>query len=323
MPRETDFITLLSEPDLLQLMLVACPDGVVATDKDNRIILYTGASEAIFGFSPVEVMNRDLGLLFAGHEGYQLVTEQLAKNGTLANLQLAAVRKDGPPFAAAISAATMRDRYGDHLGIIAYIRDYTAVQGIEDALRTNNGELNRLVSELDHVAKHDHLTGMLHRGSAIDAANEAFIACGLGGQSFGVVLFDLDHFKSINDSYGHLIGDEVLRGLGAVLRKATRGADIIGRFGGEEFIAFLPGAELPAATAFAERVRVAIEQSRVRIADQATISATISAGVAAIPSCADNLPEAISIADNRLYAAKRSGRNCVMDNDTQSARSAA
>ncbi len=86
MPRETDFISLLPEPDLLQLMPVACPDGVVATDRDNRIILYTGASEAIFGFSPVEVTNRDLGLLFAGREGYQVVTEQLAKDGTLANL---------------------------------------------------------------------------------------------------------------------------------------------------------------------------------------------------------------------------------------------
>ena len=323
MPRQTDFVSLLSEPDLLQLMLVGCPDSVVATDKDHRIILFTGASETIFGFSPVEVMHKDWGLLFAGIEGYALVTERLRTEGTVTNLQLPAVRKDAQPFAAAVSAAAMHDRYGDYLGIIAYIRDYTAVQGIEDALRTNNNELNRLVSELDFVAKHDHLTGMLHRGSAMEAAKEAFIACGLGGQSFGVVLFDLDHFKSINDSYGHLMGDEVLRDLSAVLRQATRGADIIGRFGGEEFIAFLPGAERTAVAAFAERVRLAIEKSHVRIGEEATISVTISAGVAVIPSDADSLPEAIRIADNRLYAAKRAGRNCVIDFGTEFARSAA
>lgn len=323
MPRQTDFVSLLSEPELLQLMLVACPDSVVATDRDNRIILYTGASETIFGFSPVEVMHHDLGCLFAGEEGYQLVTERLRLEGTVANLQLPGARKDGPPFAAAVSAAAMHDRYGDYLGIIAYIRDYTAVQSIEDALRTNNGELNRLLSELDHVAKHDHLTGMLHRGSAVKAAEEALIACGLGGQSLGVVLFDLDHFKSVNDSYGHLVGDDVLRELGAVLRQATRGADIIGRFGGEEFIAFLPGAELPAVTAFADRVRAAVEKSRVSCGGESAISITISAGVAAIPSCASSLQEAIRVADHRLYAAKRAGRNCIIDTDTEFARSAA
>ena len=313
MPRQTDFVSLLSEPELLQLMLVACPDSVIATNKDNRVILYTGASEAIFGFSPVEVMHQDLGWLFAGHEGYGMVTARLQKEGTIANVQLTALRKDAPPFAAAISAAAMHDRYGEYLGVIAYIRDYTAVQGIEDALRTNNNELNRLLRERDHVAKHDHLTGMLRRGSAMEAAQEAFIACGLGRESFGVVLFDLDHFKSINDSYGHLMGDEVLRDLSAVLRQAARGGDIIGRFGGEEFIAFLPGAELPAVTAFAERVRLAIAQSAVRVGKDAMVSVTISAGVAAIPSCGDSLLDAIRVADGRLYEAKRAGRNRVVN----------
>ena len=80
---------------------------------------------------------------------------------------------------------------------------------------------------------------------------------------------------------------------------------------------------MPAATAFAERVRSAIESSRVRIPEGATLNVTISAGVSTIPSCADTLNEAIRIADNRLYAAKRAGRNCVVDSDSDLARSAA
>lgn len=323
MPRETDFISLLSEPDLLQLMLFACPDGVIATDQHERIVLYTGASEAIFGFSPVEVMHRDIGLLFASREGYESIRKQLVSEGRVVNAQLPGVRKDALPFPAAVSAATMRDRYGEYVGTIAYVRDYTDVQGIEDALRTNNGELNRLVSELDFVAKHDNLTGLLNRGSAIAAANEALIASGLASKAFGVVLFDLDHFKSVNDSYGHLIGDEVLGALGGVLRQTARGSDIIGRFGGEEFIAFLPGAELPAVAGFAERVRLAIEKAVVRVADEISIHVTLSAGAAAIPSCADSLREAIRVADDRLYAAKRAGRNRVISNDTIEARNAA
>ncbi|MBA4180467.1 MAG: hypothetical protein C0506_07760 [Anaerolinea sp.] len=311
MSPETDFISLLSEPSLLQLMLFACPDGVIATDQENRIVLYTGASEFIFGFSPVEVMHRDIALLFATQEGYEAVRRSLIKDGRVVNARLPGVRKEAPPFPAAISAATMRDRYGDYLGTIAYVRDYTAVQAIEDALRMNNGELNRLVSELDFVAKHDGLTGLLNRSSAIAAANEALIASGLVSRAFSVVLFDLDHFKSVNDSYGHLVGDEVLAALGRALRQTARGADIIGRFGGEEFIAFLPGAELPAAVRFAERVRLAIEGTVVRVVDELEVQVTVSAGVAAIPSCADSLTEAIRIADDRLYAAKWAGRNRV------------
>ena len=323
MPRETDFVSLLSEPDLLQLMLFACPDGVIATDPSNRIILYTGASEAIFGFAPVEVMNRDISTLFAEYSGYESLSKVLTSDGRVVNAQLPAVRKGEGQFPAAVSAATMRDRYGDYVGTICYVRDYTGVQAIEDALRKNNSELNRLVSELDFVAKHDGLTGLLNRGSAIAAANEALIASGLASNAFGVVLFDLDHFKAVNDSYGHLAGDEVLGALGAVLRQTARGTDIIGRFGGEEFIAFLPGSALAEVSGFAERVRSAIDRAVVRVADELSIHVTVSAGAAAMPTCADSLHEAIRIADDRLYAAKANGRNRVVSTDPSEARHAA
>jgi diguanylate cyclase (GGDEF)-like protein len=93
------------------------------------------------------------------------------------------------------------------------------------------------------------------------------------------------------------------------LRDTARGSDIVGRFGGEEFIAFLPGAGMPEADAFAERVRLAIGQARVVVGGEATVSVTVSAGVAVIPDCADSLHEAIRVADDRLFIAKRAGRN--------------
>jgi len=310
---EPDFIDVLSDSELMQLMLFACPDGVVATDRENRVTLYTGASEAIFGFAPVEVLHRDVSMLFASAEEFARVYSRLDWEGKVVSLEVFAARKDSEPFLAALSAATLRDRYGFYSGTIAYIRDHSSLRDIEETLRQKNSELKTMVETLAHLAKHDQLTGLLHRGSAIEAAEDEMLREGLSArQPMGVVIFDLDHFKRVNDSYGHLVGDKVLAALAHVLEDAARSGDIVGRFGGEEFIAFLPGADLAAAQLFAERVRVAIGDSRVKVADAEPIEVTVSAGVASIPSCGDSLHDAIRVADDRLFIAKRGGRDRVV-----------
>ncbi len=324
MPGPTDFLALLSDSDMLQLMLVACPDGIVATDADGVITLYSGASESMFRFDPYEVLGRDISVLLATPEASRLLQAEMDVGGQVTNLELPGVRKNAAPFVAAFSAALIRDRYGEVLGTVMYIRDHSNARAIEDALRRNNAQLNHLVSKLDHLARHDQLTKLLNRGSAVEAAADAILATGfVEGVTFGVALFDIDHFKQVNDSHGHLAGDLVLASLGNILRKAVRNGDIVGRFGGEEFVAFLPGASLEQAANFAERVRLAIEAARVSVSDELTVAITVSAGVAAIPGCADSLNEALRIADDRLYAAKRAGRNRVQESDEIERRSAA
>ncbi len=318
-----DFIGLLSDPELLQLMLFACPDGVLATDDAHRIVLYTGACEQIFGFAPYEVLHRDVSMLFAASSDYRLLAEALARDGRVVNVELPATRKDAPVFSAAISAAVLRDRYGSYLGTVAYVRDHSDVRAIQDALQSNNEQLEDMVEELNQVAQHDQLTGLLYRGSAIQAAEAALLESGLTRRGFAVVVFDLDHFKLVNDSYGHLVGDEVLAALARILKATARDGDIVGRFGGEEFIAFLPGTGAAEAARFAERVRTAIEAARIVVGNEARISVTVSAGLAAIPSCADSLQEAIRIADDRLFVAKRGGRNRVVGMEEQAERNAA
>ena len=226
-------------------------------------------------------------------------------------------------FSAAISAAVLRDRYGSYLGTVAYVRDHSDVRAIQDALQSNNEQLEDMVEELNQVAQHDQLTGLLYRGSAIQAAEAALLESGLTRRGFAVVVFDLDHFKLVNDSYGHLVGDEVLAALARILKATARDGDIVGRFGGEEFIAFLPGTGAAEAARFAERVRTAIEAARIVVGNEARISVTVSAGLAAIPSCADSLQEAIRIADDRLFVAKRGGRNRVVGMEEQAERNAA
>lgn len=323
MTARTDFIALLTDPDLLQLMLFACPDGVFATDEEGAIALFAGASEAMFGYQPVEVMGHSYAVLLDDATAYDRLMRELAVFGQVANYEVPARRKGGDQFSAALSAAVMKDRYGAVLGTIFYIRDHSGVREIEDALRRNNAQLNHLVSELDHLAKHDQLTGLLRRGSAVADAEDALLASGLDRKPFGVALLDLDHFKSVNDSYGHLVGDRVLATFAEILRKAARESDIVGRFGGEEFVAFLPGADIENVRRFAERVRAAIENTTLAVDEELSVNITVSAGVAAIPSCADSLNEALRIADDRLYAAKRAGRNLVVHSDLDVRRSAA
>jgi PAS domain S-box-containing protein len=239
---QTDFIALLTDPDLLQLMLFACPDGVIVTDEDGDIALFAGASETMFGYRPVEVMGRSYRALLADDRSFEHLRDELCANSHVTNYEVPALRKGGAAFSAAVSAAVMKDRYGAVLGTVFYIRDHSEVREIEDALRSKNAQLNHLVSKLDHLAHHDQLTGLLRRGSAVEAAEDALIASGLEHHQFGVAIFDLDHFKLVNDSYGHLVGDIVLANIGAALRRTARQDDIVGRFGGEEFVAFLPGA---------------------------------------------------------------------------------
>ncbi|HEY5475441.1 MAG TPA: sensor domain-containing diguanylate cyclase [Tepidiformaceae bacterium] len=321
MPGIPDFLSVLSDEELLQLMLFACPDGVVATDREGMVVLYTGASEQIFGFPPIEVLNQGAAMLFGEH--WENLLERIGNEGRVTGHEMVARRKDSPPFPASISAAGLSDRYGGVMGTVIYIRDHSDVRAIEDALRENNDRLNELVRELNYVARHDHLTGLLHRGSAMEAAEAVLLSSGLPGMSFGIAIFDIDHFKTVNDSYGHLVGDDVLAGVAQLLQRTARQGDIVGRFGGEEFIAFLPGADLSAVNGFAERVREAIAEETVVVGNEVAINVTISAGVAALPTCADSLQDGIRVADDRLYIAKRAGRNRVVASDEAVRRSAA
>jgi diguanylate cyclase len=130
-------------------------------------------------------------------------------------------------------------------------------------------------------------------------------------------MMDLDHFKDVNDTYGHLVGSKTLEETGRVIKEALRAGDVAARFGGEEFAAFLLDATYGQALVAAERVRLALAEhkfsaSRIGTADHhATHNITISIGVAAFPDDATDPIELVELADSALYRAKRSGRNRV------------
>jgi diguanylate cyclase (GGDEF)-like protein len=153
----------------------------------------------------------------------------------------------------------------------------------------------------------DHLTGLLNRRTFLDNALTLCAKQAKRSEPVAMLMFDLDHFKSINDRFGHATGDEVLRVFGRVVRASTRMDDIIGRFGGEEFIAIVPGG-LESANKIAERVRASFESAGVTVADHA-VGATVSIGAAISYDPVKSIDALIARADAALYRAKHEGRN--------------
>jgi diguanylate cyclase (GGDEF)-like protein len=170
-------------------------------------------------------------------------------------------------------------------------------------------ELLQAREALREQATHDGLTGLLNRCSIMMKLDDELSRSARNGSFVSVLMVDLDRFKSVNDTYGHLIGDAVLREAASRLRSASRRYDSVGRYGGEEFLVVLPGAEAPAARIQAERLREAIACTPFR-GEARALSMSCSIGLACSSHCA---PEVlIREADDALYQAKMRGRNRVV-----------
>jgi len=157
------------------------------------------------------------------------------------------------------------------------------------------------------VATTDHLTGLLNRGAFLAAANEMYARQGAVGEPVTLLMFDLDHFKSINDRFGHGVGDSALRVFAGVAARSMRATDLVGRLGGEEFAALIPE-PTEGALMVAERLRAAFEAAGLVI-DGHAMNATVSIGVATSYRMVPDLDALILRADTALYAAKHGGRN--------------
>jgi diguanylate cyclase (GGDEF)-like protein len=157
----------------------------------------------------------------------------------------------------------------------------------------------------------DGLTGLLKKEKFVIDLREAFAATAEGGESLALLMVDIDHFKKVNDTYGHLTGDLILKGVASVLRRKIRNADVAYRYGGEEMAVLLPGADLQAAAATAERVRQAVETTRFFGEKGEHVPITLSVGVAQREVGLQSERELIERADQALYASKDGGRNKV------------
>ncbi len=172
--------------------------------------------------------------------------------------------------------------------------------------------VNQACSLAEGVARKDYLTGLNNRRAFYEVASPMWSTALRNNRDVSVILLDIDHFKTINDTYGHASGDEVLLMVATILAQSVRTGDVLARWGGEEFILFMPETNLKAAVAFAERFRMLISEGSIEHAT-GLISITASLGVAQREISCESIDDAISIADKCMYKAKHDGRNLVRD----------
>ncbi len=161
---------------------------------------------------------------------------------------------------------------------------------------------------MEQMATTDGLTGLTNHRAFQEKADQEFERARRYPESISLLLFDIDHFKKINDSYGHPVGDAVLKKIGKLLNETVRTVDVAARYGGEEFVALLVNTDSKGASQMAERIRASIEKSKFLLNGQ-RIPVTVSVGFAVFPEDAKEKSALIEMADQALYAAKDGGRN--------------
>jgi diguanylate cyclase (GGDEF)-like protein len=194
---------------------------------------------------------------------------------------------------------------GDKITIGEHILRFEMLDEID---REYQRQIHRLLS-------HDDLTGLLSSRSFFSELRRESSRAKTEKRPFCVLMMDVDHFKSVNDTYGHLTGSKTLEEIGFCITQNLRSGDVAARFGGEEFAAFLLDAELAQALVAAERIRSEIEKQKFSIIRQGKYvqahNVTISIGIASFPADSSDPIELVEMADSALYRAKREGRNRV------------
>ncbi len=191
-------------------------------------------------------------------------------------------------------------RHGDLLKIGGTIFKYLVSGNVESAY----------FEEIYRMTIVDGLTEIHNRRYLLDAMEKELSRARRHGRPLSLAMFDIDHFKKVNDNYGHLTGDYVLRELAQTVKKRVRREEVFARYGGEEFVILLPETELGSALVFAEQLRVLVERHRFTFEGR-TLKVTISVGVAQLTPSMTDPEDLIKAADEKLYLAKSRGRNRV------------
>lgn len=270
------------------------------SDRRDGLLLAVCLIPSMF----IDLVNRVWGPVFApwlqAHWGFSLSPAQNASlhfNGALTWLTLPAI------FCLALG----RRAWYLRVALIAE-RNQLEIRVTERTL-----ELSSANQELELQASTDALTGLLNRRRMTSHIEHEILRARRYGLPLSLCIIDIDHFKRINDSYGHPVGDRALVAVADVLDTSLRDSDQVARFGGEEFVLLLPETGVELAQDLVERLRSTVESVRLRADDGAPFSATISAGIAAFEptDSKDGASQMLMRADQALYRAKNGGRNCV------------
>jgi diguanylate cyclase (GGDEF)-like protein/PAS domain S-box-containing protein len=313
---------------ILSVAIDAAASGVVITDRRGVIVWANPAAVRMTGYGVEELVGQSTALLKSGRHPpefyaqlWQTVLSGVTWQGAIINR-----RKDGTEYHEEQTIAPVSDRAGQVTHFIAIKQDVTARVVAEAALRETRDELTRRVAEVEALhaqlreqALRDPLTGLFNRRYLDETLPRELARAGRDDAPLALVVIDIDHFKRINDTWGHHVGDLALAALGKLLGTRSRTSDVACRFGGEEFVMVLPGARLDDAVRCAEVWRHALQEVVVP-AGESAVRITISAGVAAWKP-GESAEQLFARADQALYAAKRDGRDRVVSASASTAAS--
>lgn len=286
----------------LHSIITLAHDAILSVDAAHRITLFNPAAERTFGYAAAKALGRPLSMLLPARlrERHGRLMDQYATLGPVAQSEpprlFTALHRDGHEFPVEISVS--KDAGGGY-PLTATVRDVTERQSLEEQLR--------------RMAATDPLTDLANRRAFLEAAARELAGARRRGAPLALAMVDIDHFKRVNDGFGHAVGDEALRLVARTCIENLRAGDLAGRLGGEEFCLLLPDTDLPAALAVAERVRLAVAALPVPVEGGAVLHLTISLGVAVTGagSGPEALDDTLARADHALYRAKERGRDRV------------
>ncbi len=294
------------ELELLRAVMASVPDLIYAKDLESRFLFANQGTADVMGAASGKELRGKSDFDYFPTElaaGFYQDEQKVIQTGIPLVSQDEHIREaDGRIRWLLTTKVPFRDAQGKTIGIIGIGRNITA-------LKETEAELKRARENLHFKATHDSLTSLLNREAILDMLGRELARGAREHAATAVLLADLDHFKSVNDRFGHPIGDEVLRETARRFLRAVRGYDLVGRLGGEEFLVILGGCGAQEALARADQLRLSIEESPMPTAC-GPLPLTISIGV--LPAREWGYPrreDVLREVDVALYAAKADGRN--------------
>ena len=280
----------------LALLVDSCSDAIIGKTLDGIIVSWNNAAERLYGHTATEMLGRPLSLLFVGDStgGVQHLMKRIAGNEYIEHYETVHTCSDGRCINVSLTISPIKDKSGAIIGASTIARDITERKRADDQIR--------------HLALHDALTGLPNRVLFRERVTDAIRQARRNQNQVAVLFIDLDHFKGINDSLGHQIGDRLLQLTASRLRRCLREGDGVARLGGDEFVIDLPMLTSSSdAMAIAQKVLEVL--SEPFMIDQYALHATASIGIGLYPNDGQDVEALMHAADTAMYYAKKKGRN--------------
>lgn len=281
----------------LRSILESAPYPIMIFDPDSMKVLYANRSTySLFEFPPEKSLSdmSDINSFWIQNDDRELIMKLIAEDGDVRNREMLMKTAKGKMFWALLSATPMD--FGGERALFVSLLDVTEKKLIQE--------------ELERLATTDPLTGIFNRRSFFEMASKEIRRSVRYNYPFSLLMLDIDHFKRVNDTYGHAFGDQVIQRFCEIVNECLREEDLFGRVGGEEFSVVLVSAELDGAATVAERIREKWQDCELQV-DGRNVSFTVSIGVADLRNARESVDMVMERADKALYVAKEEGRNRV------------